>query len=69
MFEGRTTWIAAQVVLHRPTQRAQFLQYVRHGVDYLRNTLWDKRAGGSFWGLAYDGPISSTFTDSKQLYG
>ena len=40
------TWVAAQVVLFRPAQRAQYLPYVRHGAEYLRNVLWDKQDGG-----------------------
>ncbi len=69
VFQGRMTWVAAQVVLHRPAQSAQYLPYVRHGADYLRNTLWDKQNGGFFWGLADDGSVSPAFTDNKQLYG
>ena len=69
VFEGRMTWVAAQIVLHRPAQRDQYLPYVRHGADYLRDVLWDKQDGGFFWGLNDDGSISPTFTDNKQLYG
>ena len=69
VFQGRMTWVAAQVVLRRPAQREQYLPYVRHGADYLRNVLWDKQAGGFFWGLGDDGSISPSFTDNKQLYG
>ena len=69
VFEGRMTWVAAEVVLRRPDLRAQYLPYVRHGAAYLRNVLWDKQDGGFFWGLADDGSISKSFTDNKQLYG
>ena len=69
VFQGRMTWVAAQVVLHRPAQREQYLPYVRHGADYLRDTLWDKQAGGFFWGLGDDGSVSPSYTDKKQLYG
>ena len=69
VFEGRMTWVAAEVVLRRPDLRAQYLPYVRHGAEYLANVLWDKQDGGFFWGLADDGSISKTFTDNKQLYG
>ena len=69
VFQGRMTWVAAQVVLYRPAQRDQYLPYVRHGADYLRNVLWDKQYGGFYWGLNDDGSISPTFTDNKQLYG
>ncbi len=67
--QGRMTWVAAQVVLSRPAQREQYLPYVRHGADYLRDVLWDKQEGGFFWGLNDDGSISPSFTDNKQLYG
>ena len=69
VFQGRMTWVAAQIVLSRPAQREQYLPYVRHGADYLRNVLWDKQYGGFFWGLADDGSISPAFTENKQLYG
>lgn len=69
VFQGRMTWVAAQVVLRRPSLREQYLPYVRHGADYLANVLWDKRDGGFFWGLADDGSISPIFTDHKELYG
>ena len=69
VFQGRMTWVAAEVVLRRPDLRAQYLPYVRHGADYLANVLWDKQDGGFFWGLDDDGSISRTFTDNKQLYG
>jgi len=69
VFQGRMTWVAAQVVLRRPSLREQYLPYVRHGSDYLANVMWDKKDGGFFWGLADDGSISPVFTDHKHLYG
>jgi mannobiose 2-epimerase len=69
VFQGRMTWVAAQVVLRRPALREQYLPYVRHGTDYLANVMWDKQDGGFYWGLADDGSISPMFTDHKHLYG
>jgi len=69
VFQGRMTWVAAQVVLRRPALHGQYLSYVRHGADYLANVMWDKQDGGFFWGLAEDGSISPVFTDHKHLYG
>ncbi len=69
VFQGRMTWVAAQVVLRRPVLSEQYLPYVHHGADYIANVLWDKQDGGFFWGLADDGSISPLFTDSKHLYG
>jgi cellobiose epimerase len=69
VFQGRMTWVAAQVSLRRPALREQYLPYVRHGADYLANVMWDKQDGGFYWGLADDGSISPVFTDHKHLYG
>ena len=69
VFQGRMTWIAAQAALRRPELRAQYLPYVRHGVEYLENVLWDKRYGGFYWGLDDEGKTSPAFSDNKHLYG
>ena len=69
VFQGRMTWVAAQIVLRRPEMKDKFLPIVRHGVDYLANTLWDKQYGGFYWGLQDDGTISPAYTDGKHLYG
>jgi mannobiose 2-epimerase len=69
VFQGRMTWIAAQVVMRRPELRAQYLPIVQHGVEYLNNVLWDKQYGGFYWGLDDNGQISPIYTDGKELYG
>ena len=69
VFQGRMTWVAAQVAMQRPELKDQFLPIVRHGVEYLSNVLWDKQDGGFFWGLQDDGKISPYYTDGKHLYG
>jgi mannobiose 2-epimerase len=64
------TWVAAQVAMRRPDLKNQYLPIVRHGVDYLSNTLWDKQYGGFYWGLDDRGHISPMFADGrKHLYG
>src|SRR5439155_5889037 len=37
VFQGRQTWVAAQIVLRRPEMRDKYLSIARHGVDYLAN--------------------------------
>jgi mannobiose 2-epimerase len=69
VFQGRMTWIAAEIALHRPDLKDQFLPIARHGLDYLNDVLWDKQYGGFFWGLDYKGHITPRFTDGKHLYG
>jgi cellobiose epimerase len=69
VFQGRMTWVAAQIVLHEPTLKDQFIPIVHHGVDFLGDVMWDKQYGGFFWGLDDEGKITSSFGDNKELYG
>ncbi|MGA9586290.1 MAG: AGE family epimerase/isomerase, partial [Terracidiphilus sp.] len=59
VFQGRMTWVAAQVVLREPALKDQFIPIVRHGVDFLADVMWDKQYGGFFWGLDDEGKITS----------
>ena len=69
VFQGRMTWIAAQVVLRRPDLKEQYLPVVRHGLDYLRNVMWDKQDGGFFWMLDDHGQAMQGTGYGKHLYG
>jgi mannobiose 2-epimerase len=69
VFQGRMTWISAQIVMHRADLKEQYLPYVKHGVDYLNDVLWDKQYGGFYWGLDDKGQTNSFYTDGKHLYG
>ncbi len=69
VFQGRMTWVAAQVVLREPQRREEFVPIVRHGVEFLSNVMWDKQDGGFFWGLDDSGKITPQFGDYKELYG
>jgi cellobiose epimerase len=69
VFQGRMTWVAAQVVLREPAMKEQFVPIVHHGVDFLANVMWDKQDGGFYWGLDDDGRITPEFGDVKELYG
>jgi mannobiose 2-epimerase len=69
VFQGRMTWVSAQVAMHRPDLRSKFLPYAQHGIDYLTNVFWDKEEGGFYWGLNEKGQISTPYTDGKHLYG
>ena len=69
VFQGRMTWVAAQVVSREPAMKDQFVPIVHHGVDFLANVMWDKQDGGFFWGLDDQGRITSAFGDEKELYG
>jgi mannobiose 2-epimerase len=69
VFQGRMTWISAQVAMRRPELKEKFLPITRHGIEYLNSTLWDRQYGGFYWGLDDHGQISPFYTDGKHLYG
>jgi mannobiose 2-epimerase len=69
VFQGRQTWVAAQVAMRRPDLRGEFLPIARHGLDYLHDVMWDREAGGFYWGLDDAGRVTPRFTDGKHLYG
>ena len=69
VFQGRMTWVAAQVAMRRPDLREQFLPVARHGLDYLHDVMWDRQSGGFYWGLDDAGRVTPRFTDGKHLYG
>ncbi len=69
VFQGRMTWVTSQVVIREPDKKAEFLPYVRQGLDFLENVMWDKQDGGFYWGLDDDGHVTPAFGDGKQLYG
>ena len=69
VFQGRMTWISAQIVLRRPELKDQFLPITQHGFQFLADRLWDKKYGGFFWGVGDNGEITDFYTDGKELYG
>lgn len=69
VFQGRMTWVAAQVALHDAERREEYLGYTRHGLAYLRDVMWDAEHGGFHWGLGDDGRPSAAYGENKHLYG
>jgi cellobiose epimerase len=69
VFQGRMTWISAEVAIRRPELKEQFLPITQHGFQFLADRLWDKKYGGFFWGLDDHGEITNFYTDGKELYG
>jgi mannobiose 2-epimerase len=69
VFQGRMTWVAAEVAMRHPELKDQFLPVAEHGIEYLNDVLWDKKFGGFFWGLDDHSQITDSFTDRKEMYG
>ncbi|MCY3018787.1 MAG: AGE family epimerase/isomerase [Planctomycetota bacterium] len=69
VFQGRMTWVSAQVAMRYPELAEAYKGYARHGVRFLNETMWDREQGGLFWGLDENGKISGKFGDQKHVYG
>ncbi len=46
VYEARVVWTAATVARLRPDRSSEYLPYVRHGVRYLADVMWDREHGG-----------------------
>jgi mannobiose 2-epimerase len=70
VYEARVVWTAATVALRRPEARDEYLGYVRHGVRYLADVMWDREHGGfhTFVDLAGKGAEGTLFR-SRPVYG
>ncbi len=55
VYQARMTWTPAAVALARPALRDEHLAYVRHGVAFLRDRMWDAAHGGFRTSVLLDG--------------
>jgi mannobiose 2-epimerase len=55
VYQARMTWTPAAVALARPARRDEYLGYVRHGVAFLRDRMWDAAHGGFHTSVLLDG--------------
>jgi mannobiose 2-epimerase len=55
VYQARMTWTPAAVALARPELREEHLGYVRHGVAFLRDRMWDAAHGGFHTSVLLDG--------------
>ena len=70
VYEARVVWTAATVAQLRPEARDEYLGYVRHGVRYLADVMWDREHGGfhTFVDVAGKG-AEEAFFRSRPVYG
>ena len=69
VYQARQTWVAATVAMAYPAMAASYLEYSRHGADFLKRELWDDEHGGFFWQLARTAAKPSRHDEEKHLYG
>jgi mannobiose 2-epimerase len=70
VYQARLTWTAATVARLRPDSRAEYLPYVRHGVRYLADVMWDQTNGGFHTYVDVSGkPARFRFMTNRPVYG
>jgi mannose/cellobiose epimerase-like protein (N-acyl-D-glucosamine 2-epimerase family) len=70
VYEARVTWTAATVARLRPETRTEYLPYVRHGVWYLADVMWDREHGGFHTLVDLSGrPLQEAMFGSRPVYG
>ena len=70
VYEARVTWTAATVARLRPDRRSEYLAYVRHGVRYLADVMWDRAHGGFHTYVDLSGhPVPGGMSASRPVYG
>jgi mannobiose 2-epimerase len=69
VYQARMTWTPAFLALTRPSLRDEHLAYVRHGVAFLRDRMWDAKNGGFHTGVLLDGTPDPSYGGVKTCYG
>jgi mannobiose 2-epimerase len=69
VYEARVVWTAATVARLRPALRGEYLPYVRHGVRYLAEVMWDREHGGFHTWVDLAGHGVDAGWPSRPVYG
>ncbi len=70
VYQARVMWTAATVARLRPALRDEYLRYVRHGVRYLADVMWDREHGGFHTQVDLSGRAApGDFPRSRPVYG
>jgi cellobiose epimerase len=69
VYQARMTWTAAAFAEYSPRHHDEFVQYARHGIDFLNSVMRDKEQGGFHWIVDASGRVSPRLGDEKHVYG
>ncbi len=68
VYQARMTWTAAAFAEFSPADREEYLEYARHGVEFLDRVMRDREQGGFHWILDAQGNLSSQLGTDKHVY-
>jgi mannobiose 2-epimerase len=63
------TWTAAEVAHRRSEWKTQLEPIAKHGIAFLRDTMWDAECGGFYWEIAANGTPPAANSEMKHAYG
>ena len=69
VYQARMTWTAAAFAQFSPADREEYVEYARHGVEFLDRVMRDREQGGFHWILDARGNPSSQLGTDKHVYG
>ena len=69
--QARQIWTLSKAAEVYPERREAYLEYARHGVDFLRDYMWDEENGGFYTDVTRDGEVITPQNGvlGKGLYG
>ncbi len=70
VYQSRLTWSAAAASKKYPEMAGTYREYAQHGLDFLREKMWDGEQGGFFWQIdAQTGKPTPDRGGEKHVYG
>jgi mannobiose 2-epimerase len=69
VYQARMTWTAAAFAQYSRAGRDDFIQFARHGIEFLDRVLRDHEFGGFHWVLDPQGRLDPKLGDEKHVYG
>ena len=49
VYQARLTWTASQAAMRLPAEEFIYRNHARHGLQFLRDSMWDAQNGGFYW--------------------
>lgn len=69
VYQARLTWTAAAFAQYSQSAHDDFVQFARHGIEFLDRVLRDPEFGGFHWVLDAQGRLNPKLGDEKHVYG
>jgi mannobiose 2-epimerase len=69
VYQARMTWTAAAFAQYSKAHHDEYVEYARHGIEFLDRVMRDKEFGGFHWVLDSQGRLDPKLGDEKHAFG